>query len=618
MAPKNYDYDFGGYVTRYDVKCGDGRTIRKGAFKDCDGVEVPMVWAHQHDEPDNTLGHILLECRDDGVYGWGKFNGTEKGQLCKELVESKDLTKLSIYANRLTQTKAREVLHGMIREVSLVYAGANDGAYIDEISFAHEDDENGEFEAEIYTKGDIKEYLAHKDNSNKEDEPVADEKKPEEKQPEEAKSEDGSKKTVKDILDAMSDEEREVVIWLMAEAAKEATSNKADDNVEHSDMNEGENDSMHYNVFEGAGEAATKNSTLSHDEIQQIFADAKRIGNLRDAVLAHEDESGEPVVVTYGIQDVDVLFPDAKTVPGGAPEFLGRDMGWVSEFMNATHHLPFSRIKTMYADITADAARAKGYVKGNQKVNEVIRALKRNTDPITIYKKQKLDRDDVIDITDFDVVAWIKREMRMMLDEEIARAALVGDGRDAATDNDKIDETKIRPIWTDDEAYTIHRTVEVGEDDGPEDIAKAVIKAAKSRKDYKGSGNPIFFTTEDMLDEMLMIEDLNGRVIYDTVDKLATALRVRKIVSVPVMEGLTRENDDEVEVSLAGIIVNPDDYAMGADKGGAINMFDDFNIDYNALQYLIETRCSGALRKPKSAIVLEVPVPEDDADDGET
>ena len=598
MAPKNYQYDFGGYVTRYDVKCGDGRTIRKGAFKDCDGVEVPMVWAHQHDDPENTQGHILLECRGDGVYGWGKFNNTERGQLCKELVESRDLTKLSIYANRLTQTKAHEVLHGMIREVSLVYAGANDGAYIDEISFAHEDDETSEFEAEIYTQGGIEEYLEHKDNSDKEDESVADEK---ETQNQPA----GGKKTVKDILDAMTEEEREVVIWLMAEAAKEATKGKADDDVEHSDMNEGDDNSMHYNVFEGARESESKANTLSHDEIQSIFANAKRIGNLRDAVLAHDDESDDPVVVTYGIENIDYLFPDAKTVPGGAPEFLSRDMGWVSIFMNATHHLPFSRVKTMYADITADEARARGYVKGNQKANEVIKALKRTTDPTTIYKKQKLDRDDVIDITDFDVVAWIKREMRMMLDEEIARAALVGDGRDAATDNDKIDESKIRPIWGDDEAYTIYRFVNVAEDAESEDIAKAVIKAAKSRKDYKGSGNPIFFTTEDMLDEMLMIEDLNGRVIYDTVEKLATALRVRQIVSVPVMEGLTRENDDEVDVTLAGIIVNPDDYAMGADKGGAVNMFDDFNIDYNALQYLIETRCSGALRKPKSAIVLE-------------
>lgn len=607
MAPKNYQYDFGGYVTRYDVKCGDGRTIRKGAFKDCDGVEVPMVWAHQHDDPENTLGHILLECRGDGVYGWGKFNNTERGQLCKELVGSRDLTKLSIYANRLTQTKAHEVLHGMIREVSLVYAGANDGAYIDEISFAHEDDETSEFEAEIYTQGGIEEVLAHKDNSNKEDDNMADEKETQDQST-------GEKKTVKDILDAMSEEEREVVIWLMAEAAKEATSKKADDDedVEHSDINEGDDNSMHYNVFEGAREPENNARTLSHDEIQSIFADAKRIGNLRDAVLAHDGDGDDPIVVTYGIENVGDLFPDAKAVPGGAPEFLARNMDWVSEFMNGTHHLPFSRIKTMYADITADQARAKGYVKGHQKVNEVIKALKRTTDPTTIYKKQKLDRDDVIDITDFDVVAWIKREMRMMLDEEIARAGLIGDGRDAATDNDKIDETKIRPIWTDDEAYAIHRVVTVA-DDEPEDIAKALIKTAKSRKDYKGSGNPIFFTTEDMLDEMLMIEDLNGRVIYDTVDKLATALRVRKIVSVPVMDNQTREVSG-VTRTLAGIIVNPDDYAMGADKGGSVNMFDDFNIDYNALQYLIETRCSGALRKPKSAIVLEL-VKQDAASD---
>lgn len=576
-----FDYDFSGYATRYNVKCADGRTILPNAFKDCDGIIVPMVWAHQHDNPENVLGHCLLECRNDGVYMYGKCNDTEKGVLAHQLVNSKDITKLSIFANHLKE-RAHEVSHGMIREVSLVLSGANEGAFIDYVHMAHSDGEDfDDGEATIWTQTEIDNVLSHADNTKKENKEMADNK----------------KRTVEDVFNELTDEQKKVVAFLIENAVE-----NAGESAEHSD--EGDAD-MHHNVFDN-NTADTKENTLSHSDIEGIFADARRNGSLRDAVLAHDD-----VEVTYGIDGIDKLFPDPKAVPA-SPYFYSRDMDWVEVFLGAVSHSPFSRVKSIYFDITADAARAKGYIKGTEKQNEVIVALKRNTDATTIYKKNKLDRDDTLDINDFDVAAMLKTEMRMMLNEELARAMLISDGRDASSDNDKIDETKIRPIWTDNSAYVITDVIDSTDFAEPEDVAKEMIRrAVKARKNYKGSGNPILFTTEDRLTEMLLLEDLNGHRIYDSEAKLATAMRVSRIVTVPVMENQTREVSGH-DHELLGIIVNPKDYNVGADKGGSVSMFEDFDIDFNQMVYLMETRCSGALVKAKSAIVLELDLGEAD------
>lgn len=573
-----FDYDFSGYATRYNVKCADGRTILPKAFEDCDGTVVPMVWAHQHDNPENVLGHCLLECRDDGVYMYGKCNDTEKGALAHQLVNSKDITKLSIFANRLKE-RAHEVSHGIIREVSLVLSGANEGAYIDYVSAAHSDE--GDFddgEAVVYTQTEIDNIIAHAESDEKEKDDMADN--------------DNKERTVEDVFNEFTDEQKTVVAFLIEQAVKDA-----EGSAKHSDDEEGDAE-MKHNVFDKTTE--TEEKTLSHSDIESIFAEAKRGGSLRDAVLAHDD-----VAVTYGIDGVEKLFPDPKAVPA-APYFYSRSMDWVETFLGSVGHSPFSRVKSIYFDITADAARAKGYIKGTEKANEVIVALKRDTPPTTIYKKQKMDRDDMIDITDFDIAAMLKTEMRMMLNEELARAMLVGDGRDPSIDNDKISESCIRPIWTDNSAYVITTAIDAEDFPEDEDVAREMIRqAVKSRKNYKGSGNPILFTTEDRLTDMLLLEDLNGRRIYDSEDKLATAMRVSKIVTVPVMENSEREVSGDVH-ELLGIIVNPRDYNVGADKGGAVNMFDDFDINFNQMIYLIETRCSGALVKAKSAIVLEL------------
>ena len=564
MASK---YDFCGYATRNDIKCSDGRTIRKDAFKDNDGQTVPLVWQHSHSDPANVLGHALLENREDGVYTYGKFNDTDAGRNAKALVEHGDITALSIYANKLKQS-GTNVLHGAIREVSLVLAGANPGAYIESLAVIHGEDADYE-EAIIYSGENLE--LAH-----------AEEEKPKEPEKKEEKPV-ASEKTVQDVFDELTEEQKTVVYALIGQAIEDAKGgdDEEDDDVKH-------------NVFDGSAEYAGS-ATLSHAEIEAIFDDAKRMGSLRDAVLEH--------TATYGIEDIDWLFPDVKNL-NTPPDWIKRETGWVQQLMGAVHHTPFSRVKSMFADITADDARAKGYIKGNQKTEEVFTLLKRQTLPQTIYKKQKLDRDDVIDITDFDVVAWIKAEMRMMLDEEIARAVLIGDGRSSASD-DKISEDHIRPIWTDAALYTINKTIPVAANATEDEKAKAFIRGCvKARKDYKGTGNPILFTTEDMLTDMLLLEDTTGRIIYDSVDKLATALRVSKIVTVEVMENKTRTISSVVH-TLGGIIVNPVDYNIGADKGGAVSMFDDFDIDVNQMKYLIETRCSGALIKPYSAIAVE-------------
>lgn len=562
-------FDFSGWATRNNLKCSDGRTILKDAFKENNGKTVPLVWNHQHNDPLNILGHALLENREDGVYAYCEFNDSEAGKNAKLLVEHGDVSALSIFANQLKQQGAN-VLHGAIREVSLVLAGANPGAFIDSVMIHGEESDE---EAIIYTGENIS--LSHADDLSKEDQSDKTSTKNEsEKKPE-------SEETVADVFETLSEKQKTVVYAMLGQALE------GDNDTE----SKGGNETMKHNIFDK--ETQQENDVLSHSDMAAIFTDAKR-SSLRDSVLAH------------GIENIDYLFPDAQTVTN-SPQFIQRDMGWVQKVMGATHHTPFSRIKSVFADITEDDARAKGYIKGSLKKDEVFSLLKRTTTPTTIYKKQKLDRDDVIDITDFDVVAWIKAEMRMMLDEEIARAVLVGDGRLASSD-DKIKEDNIRPVWKDADLYTIKALVEFTSGATADQKAKSFIRAAiKARKNYKGSGEPTLYTTEDVLTDCLLIEDNTGRVIYDSVAKLATALRVKEIVAVPVMENLKRTADDG-ERSLMGLIVNLSDYNIGADKGGAVNMFDDFDIDYNAQKYLIETRCSGALIKPYSAIALETDV----------
>lgn len=579
-------YDFSGWCTRTNLKCSDGRTILKDAFKGNDGQTVPLVWNHQHNDPLNVLGHALLKNCEDGVYSYCKFNDTESGQAAKQLVEHGDVTALSIYANQLKQ-QGGNVLHGAIREVSLVLAGANPGAYIDSIiSHGEESDE----EAIIYTGEDI--TLSHaEDENSEEDESLkhADEDKGEaNKMAEETKKPENQEggETVEDVWNTLSEKQKTVVYAIIGQALE-------GDEGEDQNNQQGE-DQMKQNVFD----KDDQNNSLSHDAMDTIIGDAKRYGSMKESFLAHAQE--------YGIENIDYLFPEAKA-DSPVPGFIKRDTDWVAKVMAGVAHSPFSRIKSIFADITEEDARAKGYIKGNLKKDEVFSLLKRTTTPTTVYKKQKMDRDDVVDITDFDVVAFLKSEMRLMLDEEIARALLVGDGRLASSD-DKINEQNIRPIWKDEDLFTIKQVVNVANNATDSDKAKAFIRAAiKARKNYKGSGEPTLYTTEDVLTDCLLLEDTQGRVIYDSVEKLRNTLRVKEIVTVPVMEGLSRTSGSD-NLDLMGIIVNLKDYKVGADKGGAVNMFDDFDIDYNQQKYLIETRCSGALIKPYSAIALECKV----------
>ena len=573
-------FDFSGWATRNDLKCSDGRTIRKDAFKDNNGQKVPLVWNHQHNDPLNILGHALLENRQEGVYAYCTFNETEAGQNAKLLVEHGDVSALSIYANQLKQ-RGSDVIHGAIREVSLVLAGANPGAFIDSVICHGEESEE---EAIIYTGEDISLFHAEcdKKEETKEEKPVENEKKTTESE----KKTTDSEETVGEVLDTLNEKQKTAVFALIAQALE---------NADNSDDDDEEEKEMKHNVFDQ--DETMKENVLSHSDIESILSDAKRSGSLKESFLAH--------TATYGIDQIDTLFPEPKSM-NTPPEFIKRDMDWVAGVINGVHHTPFSRIKSMFANITEDEARAKGYIKGNLKKEEVFTLLKRTTTPTTIYKKQKLDRDDILDITDFDVVAWIKGEMRMMLDEEIARAILVGDGR-LTSDDDHIPEQNIRPVWKDDDLYTIKTKITVSTTATDDDKAKAMIKAAvKSRKNYKGSGNPVLYTTEDFLTNCLLLEDTQGYRLYKSEQDVATAMRVSKIVTVPVMEGLTRVDSESKTRTLMGIIVNLKDYNVGADKGGAVNMFDDFDIDYNQQKYLMETRCSGALIKPYSAIALEM------------
>lgn len=583
-------YDFSGYVTRNDTPCTDGRIIRHGAFYDNDGTEVPLVWHHQRDSIENVLGKVLLENRPDGVYGYGSFNDTANAEIAKSLIKHGDIRCMSIFANHLRQN-GNEVLHGDIKEVSLVYSGANPGAYIDNIVIEHSDGSyiTDEEEAVIHfitgRNDDImmEENLEHAEEENST-----------------SASEDSS---ISEIFDTLTDVQKQAVYAMIGMAIEDAEEDEEnadeEDDMSHEDFDEGDEDFMYnHNVFEGDADV-TYDQVLSHEDVSAIFEDAKRYGSLRDSILEH------------GIDNIDILFPEAKAI-NVTPELISREMEWVSKVWNATRKSPFSRVKSTAADLTKDEARAKGYIKGKKKIEEQFALLKRITTPTTVYKKQGLDRDDVIDITDFDVVTFLKAEMRMMLNEELARAFLVGDGRLSSAE-DKINEQNIRPIYTDNDMYSIHYEVTYPANATDDDKANAIVTAAnRARKDYKGSGSPVLYIDSDNLTTLLLSKDKVGRRLYPTVAELASAMRVREIVEVPVMEGLKRTFTPEGSstaktLDLIGIIVNLTDYVVGADRGGAVSMFDDFDIDYNRQKYLIETRCSGALVKPYSAIVLETP-----------
>lgn len=583
--------DFSGWATRNDLKCSDGRVIRRDAFKHDDGIKVPLVWNHQHNDPRNVLGHAWLENRPEGVYTYGFFNDSESGEIGKILVKHGDICALSIYANQLQQ-RGCDVLHGEIREVSLVHAGANPGAFIDSMLKHGEDSDD---EAIIYTGMPL--YLSHSDADKQEDKADDGEKKEtsEKKDEPEKKTDSDEEKTVADVINSMTEEQKNVMYAMIGQAMDDQGESDPESEDNNDDDSKGGTNTMKHNVFDKDDRQKenvlvhSDGSEVSSEEISTIFGDIKRYGSLKDSVLAH------------GIDNVDYLFPDAQTL-ANTPEFIQRDTGWVKKVMSGVHHTPFSRIKSIFADITEDDARAKGYFKGKLKKEEVFGLLKRTTTPTTVYKKQKMDRDDVVDITDFDVVAWLKSEMRMMLDEELARAYLIGDGRLASSD-DKINEQNIRPILKDEELYTIQATVSVQSSATEDDKAREFTRTAiKARKNYKGSGQPTLYTTEDILTDCLLLTDTTGRDLYTDVAQLAKKLRVKEIVTVPVMEGVNGKNGG----ALMGIIVNLADYNVGADRGGAVNMFDDFDIDYNQQKYLIETRCSGALIKPYSAIALEL------------
>ena len=585
------DYDFSGWATRSNIKCSDGRTIMNDAFKENNGQKVPLVWNHQHDDPSEVLGHALLENRSDGVYAYCKFNNTESGQNAKALVQNGDVDKLSIYANKL-KTVANNVIHGCIREVSLVLAGANPGAYIDSV-IVHGEGSEIEEEGVIYTNENI-DVIEHADSSDNK-EPKKDEKeetvKMENKDPEK-KEEQKKDKTVQEVFDTLNEEQKNAVYAIVGQAVEDAKKDSSDD--EENNKEEGDSEDMKHNVFD----KDDNQEVLMHSEmINEAIRDAKKYGSMKESFLAHAEANN--------MENYEILFPDATELYK-EPRVIEEDRSWVAKVMNKVHHTPFSRVKTTFGRMSETEARAKGYIKGNLKTDIKMSFLNRVTTPTTVYIKNDIDRDDVIDITDFDIVAWQKREMRKNLDKELALAMLLGDGRNVSDPN-KINEQNIRPVIKDNEMYTIQYTVTDGVDynnannshSENDSVTKGVIRAAiKSRKQYKGSGRPTFYTTEDLLTDMLLIEDQNGRLIYDSIQKLCTALRVDEIVTIPEMEG-------EAYKDIYGIIVNMADYTAGADKGGSVNMFDDFDIDYNQMKYLMETRMSGALTVPYSAIVLK-------------
>ena len=605
----NKDYDFGGWATKNNIKCSDGRTILKDAFKQNDGQKVPLVWNHQHNDPSEVLGHALLENREEGVYAYCKFNNTESGQTAKSLVTNGDVDKLSIYANRL-KTHMNNVMHGCIREVSLVLAGANPGAFIDTV-ISHGEDAEAEEEGIIYTDEYIETIEHSDDESDKKGETDMED---ENKKVDEEKKDENNEKTIQEVFETLNEEQKNAVYAIVGQAlehsndsedeseddskdeSEDDSENKDNDSEDNSENNndEGEED-MKHNVFDND---KNNDEVLQHSEIlASAIQDAKKYGSLKESVIEH--------AAINNITDIGKLFPDA-TALNKEPIMIEKDQTWVGKIINTIKHTPFSRVKVTMGKMTEPQARAKGYIKGNKKTNIQMAALNRIVTPTTVYIKNEIDRDDVIDITDFDVVAWQKREMRKELDKELALAALLGDGRDIS-DNDKINEQNIIPIVKDVDTFTIKYTITEGVDykqannsaSNNDSFTKGIIRAAiRSRKEYKGSGSPTFFTTEDYLTDMLLIEDQNGRRIYESLAQLALALRVKEIVTIPEME-------QEAYKDIVGVIVNMADYTMGADKGGSVNMFDDFDIDYNQMKYLMETRCSGALTVPYSAIVLK-------------
>ena len=631
------EYDFSGWATKNNIKCSDGRTIMPNAFKDDDGQKVPLVWNHQHNDPAEILGHALLENRAEGVYAYCKFNDTESGQNAKKLVVNGDIDRLSIYANKL-KSHMNNVTHGCIREVSLVLAGANPGAFIDSV-ITHSEDGDDEEEGIIYTDEDLEIKVDNdvKDDENEDLDIVEAEEVIDDTDEESDESKDNTEgnedseevehsdeETVEDVFNTLNEDQQAVAYVLIGAASegkdlssdaefkvtvqnmmeslndqqKEAVyalvgaASEGNSNNEKNKDNEGEDSSMKHNVFENE----EKNDTLVHSEIvADALADAKKYGSMRESFLEH--------AAANNIQNIDYLFPEAKEL-NTPPVVIKDNEEWVNVIMNSVRRSPFSRVKTTFAKMDETTARAKGYIKGKMKADIALSLLKRVTTPTTVYIKNTMDRDDVIDITDFDVVTWLKGEMRGQLNKELALAMLLGDGRNVSDDN-KINEQNIRPIVSDDNLYTIKYEIKSGRDykntgnsaSDNDSLYKGIIRGAiKSRKEYKGSGKPTFFTTEDILTDLLLIEDQNGRVIYDSIEKLATAMRVSKIVTVPEMESRT---------DIYGIIVNFNDYTAGADKGGHVGMFDDFDIDYNQMKYLMETRMSGALTVPYSAIVLK-------------
>lgn len=591
-------YDFEGWATKNNLRCSDGRVIRSGAFSSNSGKRVPLVWNHQHNNVGGVLGHADLEERSEGIYAKCSFNDSPAGKNAKAAVVHGDISSLSIWANNIQQVGS-DVIHGVIREVSLVMAGANPGAFIESVMAHGEPMDVSDDEGIFYNGDNI--IIEHADNPEDDDE-------------KDKTSDDKKAKTVKEVIDSMNDDQKKAMAILIGQAIE-------DTKKEMKSENNKEDDEMKHNAFEGAH---SQGSVLSHSDMVKIIDDAKDMGSLSKAieyhlengVLAHASlvpagtttstTSGITVATgnqTYGFNDPSMLFPEYKTVNGATPEWISRNMDWVNKFMSKVHRTPFSRIKSLYANITEDEARARGYIKGKQKKEEVFTTLKRVTSPQTIFKKQKLDRDDVIDITDFDVITWIKTEMRIMLNEEIARAALIGDGRSTDSD-DKIQEINVRPIAKDAALFNIIVKVTVPADAKPEEIAKETIKAViRGRKSFKGSGKPDFWTTEDVTTEMLLLEDAIGNAMYKTEAELATKLRVGEIIPVEPMEGKTVTIGGKA-YPLIGVIVNVADYNIGADKGGEINSFDDFDIDFNQMKYLMETRISGALIKPFAAMTI--------------
>lgn len=619
MSVRNYDCS--GWATKNDLKCSDGRIIRRNAFQPQDGRRVPLVWNHQHNSPDDVLGHADLENRPEGVYAYLTFNDTKKGQHAKECVKHGDVTNLSIWANNLQQNGS-EVLHGVIREVSLVLAGANPGAFIESVVAHGEPIDEYDDEGIFYTNDDL--FFEHAmDEDKKEEAPNTDKKEgnsmAENTKPA-AQSED-SGETIQDVVNTMSEKQKKAMYAIVGMAIEDAQKGGSDNDEDEEDSD------MKHNIFDGAPEA--QGDFLSHSDMEHIMADAKRIGSLRQAVkenlgddvLIHAGIPNVPVTGMtqpgnevdsygtdygkYGFKNPSMFYPDARAL-SNTPEFIGRRTDWVADVMGKVKHTPFSRVKSLYANITEDDARAKGYLKkGTQKKYEVFSTLKRVTNPTTIYKLQKLDRDDIIDITDFDVVAWIRGEMRTMLDEEIARAILIGDGRAKGMD-EKISEDCIRPVMTDVDLFNIKVDLEFATESTSAQKAKQVIDAViRAHKQYRGSGNPTFYTTDDWLTEMLLLEDNIGHKLYKTEAELATAMRVSKIVTVELMEGQKiPDGNTYSDHDLIGIIVNLADYNVGQDPKGGTSMFDDFDIDFNQYKYLIETRMSGALVKPFSAITI--------------